>query len=285
MYPPAARLRRCVTALAQANDFKVDTASRTPASQRARVLVPCCLVQQTPAHGVADDYYVGIDSDGYPIVSDVLGGAPIRVSRWLLRAKPGEVAAHSCDRPACVARAHLRACPQRENLADAIAKGRRRRKPPASPVRGGRASVAHTRPARSNVPRRADPRDAVFCVAGFNSPSKMARKLMRGVPPRHPVPPRALPSRPRTSSRPHSPALAPCQHPPAPPGAPSRNCVPCGPARRERPLSYRGSHSTAPPRWASPWLPIRLGTPGQGCTHYYSLSFPPPPQTLPSPRQ
>jgi hypothetical protein len=108
---------------------------------------------------------------------------PMRLVRWLMRAPPQKVVLHNCDVPSCVSPAHLRIGTQADNLMDALHRGRRRLA--RSPASGGggckrQRRVGGQSPAAIEIPRSNDARERVFCVAGFASPSKAARKLARG---------------------------------------------------------------------------------------------------------
>lgn len=154
----------------------------------------CSLVQQTPTRtrGVLDgDFIFGMDEDGYIIVRPrrpctgwpalrTKDPRPMRLHRWLAQVPHHLITRHQCDEPSCIARTHLSAGTILDNQHD---RRRLRRRPeraehvpavgsrtrPPTPLRLPALSSCHP------VSRA----DALFCVAGFHSPSKKARLAMR----------------------------------------------------------------------------------------------------------
>ena len=61
-----------------------------------------------------------------------IDGATVMLHRWIVelvegrKLEPGEVVMHRCDNPPCFRYDHLRRATQRENILDAVAKGRHR---------------------------------------------------------------------------------------------------------------------------------------------------------------
>ena len=181
-YPPSPVLELALSELSQGQGWTTQAALATRRTASARRALPCCLVQEAPKTRSDASFYYGIESAGYPIASERGGGVPIRIARWLLRCKPGDVARHTCDQPRCVALAHLEIGDQGDNLADAIRRQRRRR--PRSPC-APPPNTRHTGPPLGHIQTtesrgeqtssRWQQQDTVFCLAGFHSPSKRAR--------------------------------------------------------------------------------------------------------------
>jgi hypothetical protein len=199
LYPPAHVALRAVQILARlpGNDFTLPTPTPTSdscAPARSQELGSCWKVSQLPTcDDGSNEFYFGQNSDGYIIVTPrnpvsewpkVKGGRPMpmRLTRWLMRAPPGMKVLHACDEPACVRAAHLRVGSQAENLRDALERGRRRSGSPASSSQGEKraARLLGEPPPSPAFPSLEDPREQVFCVAGFASPAKAARKQSRG---------------------------------------------------------------------------------------------------------
>ena len=207
-YPPRIWLELAIQLLAEqpGNDFSpLDVLDLNTGVCTRRA--PCCHVRETSTG--SPSLYFGREEKGYVVVSPAMaiegwptsdGGRllPIRLARWILGAGDWQVARHTCDNPSCIARAHLVSGAQSENLADAIARGRRQ-----STVATTRTRT-RTRDASADPPRMAAAvpssssgeersvdasKDARFPMAGFLSPSKKARKMRR----QHPYarPPRA----------------------------------------------------------------------------------------------
>jgi hypothetical protein len=208
LYPPAHVAARAIEILARlpGNDFTSPTLSPLPdpcAPARLQELGPCWKVSQLPScPEESGEFYFGRNVNGYIEVTPrapvsewpkVKGGRPrpLRLTRWSMRAPPGVNVLHACDDPSCVRSAHLRFGSQADNLRDAIARGRRRLG--GSPASSVRASRRPTRRRDELTPATAfpcleDARERVFCVAGFASPTKAARKLARGRAQRVPAP-------------------------------------------------------------------------------------------------
>jgi hypothetical protein len=199
-YPPRHLADLAVQLLAQASDSFTPTTVFSSPNRRGRAGVPpptqCCKVNLL-APGAAFDnspFYFGCDADGYTILSPrhpvppgwPLGKRakpkPVRLARWLLEVPAGSVTRHACDTPACIRMAHLSVADQADNLADSIRRGRRHRSPlstTALPAPAGLRSQPCPQAMRRRPRDAYSERDALFCVAGFNSPSKAARKAAR----------------------------------------------------------------------------------------------------------
>lgn len=84
----------------------------------------------TPEPNTGCWLWVGVvDRDGYGGLF-VAGRGKAKATRVSLElagrpARPGEVVRHSCDQPSCVNPGHLKAGTQKENIADAVARGRK----------------------------------------------------------------------------------------------------------------------------------------------------------------
>jgi hypothetical protein len=200
LYPPAHVAARAIEILSRlpGNHFTLPTPSPLPdpcAPARSQELGPCWKVSQLPTgDDESGEFYFGRDCKGYvnlmprsPLTEwpRVKGNRPrpLRLTRWIMRAPPGVNVLHACDQPACVRAAHLRFGSQAENLRDAIERGRRRLG--GSPTSSVQASRRPTRRHDELTPATAfpcvdDARERAFCVAGFASPTKVARKLARG---------------------------------------------------------------------------------------------------------
>lgn len=199
-YPPRALADLAVQLLAQASgSFTAATVfSSTNRRVRAGAVPPteCCKVDLTDAGAVFANspFYFGPDADGYTIVSPrhpVPPGwprgkraepLPVRLARWLLEVPTGSVTRHACDTPACIRMSHLSVADQSDNLADSIRRGRRHRSPHSTTAPRAPAGLRSqpTAAALRRRPRDAhSEREALFCVAGYASPSKAARKAAR----------------------------------------------------------------------------------------------------------
>ena len=179
---------------------------------RTRAGGRCCMVKELPdssqaASVAANLFYFGRDADGYtmvtarrpiaswPVARNSKKLLPVRLARWMLQAPADTVVRHVCDTPACVAYNHLVPGTQADNLGDAIARQRRARNEPSASrgtprlaaAKGGASTSAAATPA-TREPREHDPprvsrdQDDIFCVTGFYSPSKKARKMHRCAP-------------------------------------------------------------------------------------------------------
>ena len=200
-YPPDALADLAVSILGalEGNHFDVPTAlSSAPSSTCAvRAARGCCIARQLPEAPLSDEnpFYFGKDAYGYILVCPRRQGLawprgrggrcqPVRLTRWLVRAPPGEVVRHNCDNPACIRVSHLVSSTQAANLADAVRRGRRRGRlggrsvPSPSPALRSVGPVPPTpAAAEDNAAQRA--REARFSQTGFASPSKKARKAAR----------------------------------------------------------------------------------------------------------
>ena len=97
-------------------------------------------------------FYFGRDTDGYTLVNVRRSAAcngwphkrgrplPVRLARWLLAAGTGTVVRHRCDNRACL---RLDLGTQADNLGDAIRRGRRRPRGPASRRQPARGAHGH----------------------------------------------------------------------------------------------------------------------------------------------
>ena len=186
-YPPKAELRRVIREICSVNSFNVEEVMGGGADS------DCCVVERLPkrpARGRVNmgRYFFGQEDPGYVIVSPRSSAAvkvwpftphgvhpPVRLQRWLVMARQGEHAAHSCDNPACVNVGHLRRATAASNLKDAHDRNRRS-KAPCAAVSTPRVVPPPRLPAAPLSHRRAD---KVFCVTGFHSPSKLARMRAR----------------------------------------------------------------------------------------------------------
>lgn len=194
-YPSRRLLHEVVETLSQCpgNEF---TACDVLTARRGRDS-HCCIVNELPPSegrpSATEAVYFGRDSDGYIVVvarSPTRGWpltateqpCPVRLGRWIVAAATGEVARHTCDTPGCIARAHLIRGTQGQNLDDALKRKRRVRV-----VRTARSNPmgrhANDAPSLTPAPRpqrtAAVDADELFCVTGFYSPSKKARKQSR----------------------------------------------------------------------------------------------------------
>jgi len=198
-YPPAYLCDLAVQLLAAASTDPPFTPAHVWASpNRTRHPSPaqpaqCCLVKALPRAGAASStampFYFGRDDDGYTIVTPRGKGVlalwpraadgrpkPVRLVRWIMEAAVEHVVRHDCDTPECIAVCHLRAGTQRENLADALA--RKRRRGEARGLAIARARGEEASPVR--VPsERLVRRGVAFDSRTFVSPSKAARKAAR----------------------------------------------------------------------------------------------------------
>ena len=199
-YPPDALADLAVSILGalEGNNFDVATTlSAAPSSTRAvRATRGCSVVCQLPEAPLAVDtpFYFGKDAHGYILVSPRGENTtwpstrcgrlrPIRLTRWLVRAPPGAVVRHTCDSPSCIRVSHLVPSSQAANMADSVRRGRRRarlrgRSAPAQALRSsGPAPTTPMAAEGENLAQRA--REARFCLTGFASPSKLARRAAR----------------------------------------------------------------------------------------------------------
>lgn len=193
MYPSARLLARALDELTTTLGCNF-TAAEVLASNS--IHDRCCVVGGNfgATNGSSGGFYFGQTIAGYNIINRRDSSAcwpttqagrpcPVRLTRWMCSAPTGVCVRHTCDTPACIARGHLVLGTQRDNLCDAIGRKRRSKEGRARPPR------AHTRTAPlqpSSQPRtRAQGQDAdsVFCMTGFFSPSKKARKRAKASPP------------------------------------------------------------------------------------------------------
>jgi hypothetical protein len=207
-YPPASMAARAMDILARlpGNSFAPPSPSR-PADTRARAfsqeLGLCSRVLELPSSAEeSPDFYFGREDDGYIIVSPrkpcsewpLCGDGrpmPLRLSRWVASAPPGNLVLHRCDDTSCVRRSHLRIGTWAQNLEEAFMRDRRRvGSSPAASGGGVRRATRrhHDLTPASRFPDFQDPRERVFPVAGFCSPSKAARKRSRACAARAPAP-------------------------------------------------------------------------------------------------
>ena len=180
----------------EGNNFDIATAlSTAPSSTRGvRAACGCCLVEHIPRAPLPDDmpFYFGKDSAGYVLVTPriQLEGwpksrsrrlAPMRLTRWLTQAPPGSVVRHTCDQPSCIRASHLICSTQAENVADSLRRGRRN----SSKGRGQseplprRTSTGIPAPTSWTLTAAQQAQETRFCVTGFASPSKAARRAKR----------------------------------------------------------------------------------------------------------
>ena len=193
-YPPKAELRRVLKAITDLNHFSLEqvlkpASSPACAAQRA----DCCIVQHLPVRppgGASTARYVyGIDSDGYVLVRARSSSArrvwpqtsageplPVRLHRWMLQVRPGVDTLHACDTPGCIARCHLTSGSRSANMADCWRRQRRLPQPscPAPPT--PRLQPPPALPAHDT---KVAHRERIFVLAGFSSPTKLARTLLR----------------------------------------------------------------------------------------------------------
>ena len=171
-YPPAVLADLAVQLLAEASAGGFTPAAalgRGTATTRGGVsTVGCCIttnLEHLNQMG-GNPFYFGRDADGYLVVTarTALPGWPLakgkrplpfRLTRWLLMAGTGQVVRHRCDERSCIRIDHLTVGTQRENLVDAIRRGRRRPDlahgvQKALPPRAARARALSSSGARSS---------------------------------------------------------------------------------------------------------------------------------------
>lgn len=193
-YPPAGMLKSVLQALCEVNSFSVQEVIKTNLEQGQTLgeARSCCLIQclpkQPPDGHRRRMWYFGRDRDGYVLVTacsaatmrvwprDANGSAlPVRLHRWILSVPRGGETLHSCDTPSCIQPSHISIGTHSENLRDAWRRGcRRRRRVPPSPTTTVQARLEPAPPLPTLGPKRAA-RESVFVLAGYGSPSKLAR--------------------------------------------------------------------------------------------------------------
>ena len=220
-YPPVGERTQAIAAIAALNTF---SAAQVEGSKSAAPLgdEDCCLVTHLPRRpqGRTNNarLYFGMDGDGYVYVTARSRAAqrvwpatknglplPVRLVRWMLNAGSKQVARHICDNPSCIRRSHIILGTASNNVSDSWNRTRRTVAPPLPPPATPRAAPA---PLLPPPPAQCRANDTRFCVAGYHSPGKLARKRAR----------LALDSgrRLRLEVRVPSPS-APSEHPPLPP--------------------------------------------------------------------
>ena len=193
-YPPKGELRPVLKAIADLNAFSLQQVLK-PSSLPACAAQPseCCIVKNLPVQPEGGSsrarYVFGIDCDGYVLVRARSSAArrvwpqtkageplPVRVHRWMLQVRPGLDTLHACDHPSCIARAHLTSGSRSANMADSWRRLRRLPQPscPAPPT--PRLQPPPALPAHDS---KVAHRERIFVLAGFSSPTKLARTLLR----------------------------------------------------------------------------------------------------------
>ena len=186
-YPSAAEQRRIIAGICRVNSFSEDQVF-------GRVEMPpdeCCSVEHLPRANAKARYYFGMDRKGYVLVSprsraairlwpskETAEAVPARVARMLAATPAGQQARHTCDDPSCIRRMHVVPGSASDNLRDAYRRNRRNIRPPSPPP---------TRPTPRALPAPRLPppppecrsNDLLFCVTGYHSPGKLARKRAR----------------------------------------------------------------------------------------------------------
>ena len=193
-YPPQSELKAVLKAVCSKNSFSLEELlSSSSALASPAQKADCLRVTQVPVRPVGGinraRWWFGIDSDGYIMVvartpaakrvwPQTKAGAalPVRLHRWMANVRPGGQTLHSCDDPTCICRAHMSPGTRSTNAADCWRRLRREPRPPSSPIQTPRAQPPPPLPRHDE---RTATREAIFVVAGFGSPSKLARKLVR----------------------------------------------------------------------------------------------------------
>ena len=201
-YPPPALLAQAVDLVAavQANGFSAaDALSAADDAAADDALVgECCEVLELPrqprrgraaASRSRNAFYFGRDADGYILITPVDSAdwplcaagrpLPVRLHRWVAGVEAGALALHKCDNPSCIRRSHLARGTAGGNLFDAHARQRRAARWAAAPSRGRTVTPAPEPPPR-RLDEPAERREAIFCMAGWTSPSKLARARTAG---------------------------------------------------------------------------------------------------------
>ena len=195
-YPPVCERTRSVAAIAARNTF---SEGQVEGSRGAAPLRPkdCCRVDHLPTRppkGCANTarHYFGMDVDGYVYVkarsraalrvwpADKYGDPlPVRLVRWMLDAGQRQVVRHTCDTPSCIRRSHLILGTAGDNVADSWRRTRRTVAPPLPPPPPPVTPRAVPAPPLPPPPPQCRANDKRFCVTGYHSPGKLARKRAR----------------------------------------------------------------------------------------------------------
>lgn len=193
-YPPQSELKAVLRALCSLNSFSLqEVLAPSPAPPLPDQRAECCRVTQLPGRPQRGTnrarWYFGFDSDGYILVvartaaskrlwpQTAAGDAlPVRLHRWLAMVEPGADTLHSCDDPCCIRRAHVTGGSRSSNTSDSWRRLRRLPRPPHPLVQTPRSEPP---PALPPLDPNIAKREKVFVLAGFSSPSKLARALLR----------------------------------------------------------------------------------------------------------
>ena len=195
-YPPVGERTRAIAAITALNTY---SAAQIEGSSGAAPLrrKDCCSIAHLPRRpskgGVNQArHYFGMDADGYVYVKarsraalrswpvDKYGDPlPVRLVRWMLDAGQGQVVRHHCDNPSCIRRAHLILGTASENVADSWRRTRRTSASPAPPPASHATPRAAPPPSLPAAPESCQRADQLFCITGYHSPGKLARKRAR----------------------------------------------------------------------------------------------------------
>ena len=154
-YPSASTLKKVLGVCAAESDFSVEEVQ----SERR---VACCIMHSSQSG--EHPWYVGHEHPGvgrgYVIVSPKRARIhhssgksepvdqstlPIRLTRWIMLAEYGQVVEHTCDTPACIAKAHL-------TIGSHSTNARAREKAEREPSTQGTRSQAIFSPSHLSVP-------------------------------------------------------------------------------------------------------------------------------------
>ena len=156
---------------------------------------PCCVVEELPAQPRHRDaprnpFTFGQEADGYVLVraerprtgwplSKRGQPLPIRLHRWVSKTRPDLFATHACDDPRCIAASHICPATVAENNKDTAKRKRRRIRQPARQKAAAQQQAERRAPAPTLTPGtpRVASRERVFCLAGYSSPTRLARRL------------------------------------------------------------------------------------------------------------
>jgi hypothetical protein len=195
-YPPVSERRRVIGELASLHTF---TAAQVMGSKGAAPLNDddCCgltHIPHRPQGGRVNRarHYFGIDEDGYVIVIACSHAAqllwpttkdgqplPVRVHRWMLNAGVDQVVRHTCDNPSCIRLLHIRLGTAGDNVADSWRRTRRASVPNHHPTPRQATPRVAPAPSLPAAPASCQEADTLFCMTGFQSPGKLARKRAR----------------------------------------------------------------------------------------------------------